>query len=178
MEEMKPVIENTEHLPELVSILKTLSRPAPFPGMEGEMLEDPIAREIMAVGTETLTQAGIFLEQNGIHTLSPLESGYGFSSVVLDAGDTVVRLSRMAPTKKPDAPHVLQPVAAEIIGGLSIQISKKLDTYAITEDDVKKVQDDLSEEGYVWDDAGTDNLGRDENNGLFIIDGSVSKKPA
>lgn len=141
--------------------------------MEDEKVQDPIAQEILEMGPENIREVDLFLRNNGITTLAPLEEGHGFSAVVLDAGDKVVRLSRMKPTEKPNVPYVHPPLISEIIAGLSIQISKKLETENITEADVESMQNKLKAIGYRWDDAGTDNLGRDENGNLLIIDGSV-----
>lgn len=175
MEELRQSIENTEQHLQLTDILKKLFRTPSIQGMEGEKVVDPIAQEILSTGPENLEKIEFFLKENNITNIVPLEQGHGFSAVVLEANDKVVRLSRQMSTSKPNAPHVLQPLAVEIIGGVSVQISKKLNTINITEDDVQKVQDDLKTAGYRWDDAGPDNLGRDENGNIFILDGSIIK---
>jgi hypothetical protein len=158
----------------LTNILKGLERISPIAGMGGQKEEDPVAQEILNVGSENLREVEMFLKDQGITTLAPLKSGYGFSAVVLDAQDKVVRLSRMKPTLKPSVPHVLQPLVSTIVGRLSVQISEKLETDNITEADVERLQNDLKAIGYQWNDAGTDNVGRDHNGNLLVIDGSVT----
>ena len=175
MGEFRPNIESSEQPLDLVGRLKKLYRILNTPGMEGEKVEDPVAEEILRVGSDTLQQVESFLKENGVESLTPIEGAYGFSAVVFDAGNNIVRLSRMKPTEKPNIPYVLQPLAAEIIGPISVQISKKLNTHGITEAEAIEVENNLKAEGYDWRDPGADNLGRDENGKLFIIDGSVIK---
>ncbi|HVV15230.1 MAG TPA: hypothetical protein VHD55_02450 [Candidatus Paceibacterota bacterium] len=173
MEEFKKSKEAATRSLNLAGTLQKLFRPVLIKGMEGEKTEDPIARVIAEAGPKNLSDIESYLTAQSIDALAPLEHGYGFSAVVLDAGDRVVRLSRLKPTHKPGIPLVLQPLAEEIVGKISVQIFKKLQTAGITDADVQNVKDQLGMEGYRWDDAGTDNLGRDENGQLFILDGSV-----
>ena len=175
MEEKKTSTESVEQGLQLTENLKNLFRVSRILGMEGQREEDPIARGILETDVENLKKIEQYLKEQNIKHLAPLKEGYGVSSVVLDAGGVVVRLSRMRPTQKVDIPHVLQPLAEAVIGGVSVQISKKLKTSGITEHDVKKVQDDLQKIGYTWGDPGTDNLGRDEQGNMFILDGDVKK---
>jgi hypothetical protein len=163
-------IENSEKTLNLREILANSFRLSKIRGMEGEKQPDPIAQEILRSSSD-LNDVEKFLLDNEITSLSPL--GNGFSALVFDTGDKVVRLSQMSPTQKPHIKGILQPLASEIIGGISVQIFKKLETKNITDADVEQVQQEFAEQGYHWDDAAPDNLGRDENGSLFVIDGSV-----
>lgn len=172
-----PHFENAENRLELFPLLKSLKRKSKIRGMEGVSVEDPVARDLIRTGEESLRAVEKFLRDNEITEVKALKSGHGFSAIVLDAGGgKVIRLSRIPPTKKPDVPHVLQPLVAARIGDVFVQISEKVSTENITEEDVEKVQKDLEALGYEWDDAGTDNLGRDDKGSLWIIDGSVKKR--
>ncbi len=177
MEKLLTDAENADRPLHLENILKELQRPSPFAGMEGEKFEDPVAQEIITIGSESLNKIESFLKVNDVEELAPLGDGYGFSAVVLDGGKKVVRLSRIPPTKKPELLQILQPLAVACINGIWIQISKKLNTGGVTQDDVKKIEDDLIAQNYHWDDAGTDNLGIDEDGNVFILDGSVTEIP-
>lgn len=159
----------------LVELLSSLKRKSPIPGMENELVPDPVAEELLNAGPDNLTEISIFLKNSGISNLNELPDKWGFSAVVLDAGDRVIRLSKNQPTAKPDAPYVLRPESQKKIGNVYVQISKKVSTGNISEADVESVRKDLAAQGYEWDDAGTDNLGRDEKGNLMIIDGSVKK---
>ena len=171
--EVESVLEKSLNLG---NILKTLTRESRIVGMEGEKVEDPVAQEVLEVGPETLDQIEIFLKAHGIIHLKPLPFAYGYSAVILDAGDEIVRISRMKPDERLDNEYVLRPRVTEIIGSVSVEICKKLTTAGITEKDVQQVQEDLRTQGYRWSDAGADNLAKDENGKLFIIDGRVVKE--
>ena len=161
----------------IASILQNLHRPVPIPGMENENVPDPLAQDILKAGASFLDSVSLYLTQYmGINSLTPLKDAYGSDCVVLKADDKVVRLGLSRPTAKPEAIHVLQPLATRKIGLIYVQISTGLDTSGITEADVRKVEDDLASQGYEWDDAGTGNLGRDGKGELWIIDGTVKKK--
>lgn len=160
---------------DLESILKTLHRPVSIKGMEGENVPDPVAQRLLEY-PESLRKISHILVEWGIVSVSPLEGGYGTSSVVLDAGGSVVRISMSAPTQKPDIPQVLQPIAEAKIDGLFIVRIPKLITTGITEEDVEEIKLKIDALGYCWDDAGTDNIGRDAEGNLKIFDGSVVKK--
>jgi len=144
--------------------------------MEGEMIEDPVAQSILKVGPEQLRDVTTFLAENGVLGLEPLAGAYGTGAVVLDAGDRVVRLSRSAPPLRPNTPFVLQPSVVTTVGEISVEIMLKLETGSISDADVVSVQRELGKLGYIWDDAGADNLGRDSDGKLWVIDGSVTKR--
>ena len=161
----------------LADTLRGLVRPVPIHGMENESVPDPIAQDILNAGAHYLDSVSLYLRQYmGIHSIAPLKNAYGPGCVVLKADDKVVRLGLNAPTAKPEALHVLQPLAIKKIGIIYAQISKLLDTTGVTEADVKKVETDLAAQGYEWDDPGTDKLGRDKDGILWILDGTVRRK--
>ncbi len=158
----------------LIDVIRGLTRLSPIPGMEGEAVPDPIA-EYLVSKKSALKSVESYLHEKGFYDLTPLKDGYGMSAVLLDAGDNVIRLSGMYPTAKPEHRRVLKPSHSEIIDGISVVISKKLQTDAITDNDVAMVQKEFANDGYTWDDAGRDNLGKDDAGNLFVIDGSVRR---
>ncbi|MDO8483024.1 MAG: hypothetical protein Q7S86_04365 [bacterium] len=160
----------------LVGLITTIKRPVPIPGMEGEEASDPVAQELLRLSGQAFVEVARYLNGLEITELSLLAKAYSSNAVLLDSGSRVVRLSANEPVRKVDAPYVLQPIAAEKIGSIYVQISKKVQTEGITEADVGNVQANLAAQGYEWDDAGTDNLGRDESGGLVILDGTVKRK--
>lgn len=162
--------------PNITTLLRALYRRSPIKGMEGQHEPDPIAQDLLVAGQANIDEVEQYLVGQGITHLEPLKGGYGFESVVFDAGDRVARLSRHRLPDKPDAPYVLQPLASEKIGKILVTINKKLVTSGISDDDVRRIQDDLNQQGWYWDDSGTDNLARDETGQFWIIDGSVKRK--
>ncbi len=109
---------------------------------------------------------------------NPKVLGSGFDHVVLDLGNNkVMRLGRL-PQHAADSKYTLKPSVSRTVGPVGVEIYPRLDTTGITESDVQKVQAGLANEGLTWDDAATDNLARDENGDLKIIDGQVRRKSA
>jgi hypothetical protein len=159
----------------LTKTLRGLQRAVRIPGMEGEMVPDPVAQQLLSFGKSDIEAVSHFLDEKGIDNPQPLNEGYGTFAIVLDAGDKIVRLSLSNPPARVEAPYVLQPEVNEKIGQVWVQIVKKVDTSGITEQDLVNIQNDLASQGYKWDDPGTDNLGRDELGNLVIIDGTVSR---
>ncbi len=159
----------------LIEVIRGLTRLSPIAGMEGEVVPDPIAGYLLSK-KDALKSIEKYLHGKGFLHIKPLTNGHGMSAVVLDAGDHVVRLSAMHPSAKPEHRLVLKPLLREVIEGVSVIVSKKLRTDTITDDDVTRVQQELTNDGYIWDDAGRDNLGKDEEGNVFVLDGSVQKK--
>ncbi len=158
----------------LAETLRSFRRPGAIRS-RGSVDIDPVAKDLLLTGQNTIDAVTQFLKEQGIIAFQIAEGGYGFSSLVLDASDRIVRLSFGSPTLKPAVIHVLKPLVSKRVGKIHVLIAKKLDMSNITEDDVRKVQTDLGAQGYRWNDAGMDNLGRDERGDLWIIDGSVVK---
>ena len=93
----------------------------------------------------------------------------GASSVVLDAGEQVVRIGIGPLVDRPRIPEMLQVRAAGTVVGLHYEVLPKANTRDITQADVDLMSNQLSERGYAWGDAAKDNLGRHEGR-LVVID--------
>jgi hypothetical protein len=133
---------------------------------------DPHAEEILARTPVDLGKIDAVLAANGITELKPLDAG--FESIVLDAGDKVVRLTTGQRRQTPDIPEYNKPIAQGEIAGVRIEILPKLDVANITTVDVKAIEVRLAARDLHWGDAAPDNLGRDTDGNLKIIDGRIS----
>ena len=99
----------------------------------------------------------------------------GFDHVVLDLGNgKVMRLGRI-PQHEAESKYIAKPAVSREIGNVGVEIYPKFDTSGITDKDVEGVKADLAKQGLKWDDAAKDNLARDKNGDLKIIDGQVQK---
>ena len=154
--------------------LAASTRPVLIKGMEGETVIDPHAAEILKSSPGTLDAIDKFLKTVGVEETKPLAGGA--SSVVLDAGDKVVRLGQgKVDTGQPDIPEVLKSISSAEINGIRVEVNPKVTTTGITDADVETMKATLAAKGYAWGDAGTDNLGRLPNGKLVVIDGRVTK---
>ncbi len=84
---------------------------------------DPHVEEILARGPAKLAQIEAALAANGITELKPLDAG--LESIVLDAGDKVVRLTAGQRRQTPDIPEYNKPIAQGEIAGVRIEILPK-----------------------------------------------------
>jgi hypothetical protein len=178
-EEQAPVAEPAPAEPPAANVADALSQvlvPSRVPGMEGEASLHPNAEQMLR-DPESLAKVDQFLAKNGIDGVAPLKDGYGTSSIVLDAGDKVVRLSPYGLRAASKIPEYVKPLAAMESKGIGAEIMPKLDTANITQADVETMQAKLAKRGLVWPDGGVDNLGRDAKGKLHILDGEVTKKP-
>ena len=110
--------------------------------------------------------------------------GYGESSIVFDLDNEIIKLTFNEydnhPSMKEYVSHssaILQPnfeiiidkvkqykYCAKIIG------LKKLSLEGITNEDVLNVYTKLRNDGYLWYDTKLENIGKDENGNIFLID--------
>jgi hypothetical protein len=130
---------------------------------------DPVARDILNTGDiRALDQE---LAKHGIQNPKPLAGG--MSSIVLDAGDRVVRLG-VGPSKpRPNVPEVLQAEATGMVGKIGYEILPKAETAGMAESDVLRMSEALQVRGYRFSDAGTDNLGRVGGRTVVLDSGAV-----
>ena len=70
-----------------------------------------------------------------------------------------------------DSDYIIKPDLIAVDNtGIAAMIVEKLDTSNITQDDVEKVFKELLKEGYIWSDLKVDNIGRDANGNLKVLD--------
>lgn len=132
---------------------------------------DPVAQEVLNSHSVKLLDRE--LVSQGFRDLRPLAAGA--SSVVLDAGDKVVRIGLGEGATRPNIPEMLQALRSGTVGVLRYEILPKIDTHGISEADVQAMETMMKERGYRWDDAAADNLGR-QNGRLVISDpGGISQ---
>lgn len=143
----------------LADVLKSVTRETRLLGT----VSDPVAQELL--GSISIAALDKQLSALGIKNLRPLNAGA--SSVVLDAGEKVVRIGHGDSIPRPNIAEVLQAEHAGSVGGLRFEVLPKVDTKNITEDDVRQLQAQLSERGYKWGDAAPDNVGR--FNGKLVV---------
>ncbi|WP_232484366.1 zeta toxin family protein [Burkholderia ubonensis] len=134
------------------------------------VVPDAVAKEVL--GAKSVRALDRELASLGIRDLRPLAGGA--SSVVLDAKDRVVRVGVGESTPRPNVPEVLQAEHAGSVGYLRYEILPKVDTRGITQADVQSLQDVLKRRGYVWGDAGPDNVGRIDGRLVVTDPGGVS----
>lgn len=125
----------------------------------------PIAEDIMESSSFTALEKALL--DRGIRDLKPFSGGA--SSVVLDAGENVVRICFGAPQARPETPEVLQVIDYGSAGRFWFEIVPKADTHSVIKQDVQAVVEALQRRGYSWDDAKTNNIGRYKGQ-LFVID--------
>lgn len=152
-------------------LLAAATRASGIRGMEGYLLPDPIAQDIM--GDRGFRRLDQELAAMGIHTRGVI--GAGASSIVLDAGDTVVRLGRGPLTEVPLADGLLQPLHTAQVDGIRVQIMPKASTAGITEIDVQRLEAQLTSQGFRFGDAGIDNVGRVGGELVVIDPGAVQR---
>ena len=111
----------------------------------------------------------------GSGAVNPHVLASGFDHVVLDLGNGEVMRMGRRPQHEEDSPYVLKPVASQTFGDVGVEIYPKVNTAGITPADVETVKSDLAQQGLHWDDAAPDNLGRDAQGNLKILDGQVKK---
>jgi hypothetical protein len=117
-------------------------------------------------------------EQGTVNSLmadanNPKVLGSGFDHVVVDLGnDNVMRLGKL-PQHAVDSPYILKPIKSQAVGQVGVEVYPKLETSGITDKDLETVKSGLAKHGLEWDDAAKDNLGRDKEGNLKIIDGQV-----
>lgn len=149
----------------LFDLLKTATRNTSFGPQP-----DPIARQLLGnAGIQNdvrllemkLWELGV--EVQGVY-------GAGASSIVLDAGDFVVRLGGGESVQRPFIAEMLQAPAFGKTGSIRWEVLPKVDTASITEADVDTMSKTLTDKGSPLIDGGTDNLGRLPSGKLVVID--------
>lgn len=126
---------------------------------------DPVATDVLnSISYASLERA---LHENGIRDLKPLSGGV--FSVVLDAGNNVVRLGYGTLEVRPPIPEVLQVLSNGQAGNLRYEILPKVDTASVNDQDLQAVLAALTQRGYHWNDAGLDNIGKHHGQ-IVIID--------
>lgn len=105
--------------------------------------------------------------------------GAGASSIVLDAGEFVVRLGGGECIPRPFIAEFLQAPAYGKTGSVRWEVLPKVETASITQADVDQMTNALTEKGCKLVDAGVDNLGRLPSGNLVVIDpGAVGMSSA
>lgn len=133
------------------------------------VVPDPIAQEVLA--SKSLELLGEELAGHGIRDLQPFAAGA--SSVVLRAGEKVVRLGLGDPVHRPAIPEVLQAERSGAVGFIRYEVLPKVDTDGITDAEVQALQERLQASGYEWGDAAPDNAGRHEGRLVVTDPGGV-----
>lgn len=134
------------------------------------MQPHPVAQDVLR--SRSLNQLGQEMAMLGLVQVRPFSGGG--SSVVLDAGDRVVRIGLGEQIDRPRIPELLQAQAAGAVGGLRYEILPKVDTRGITQSDVTHMTLQLADRGYRWGDDAPDNLGRHEGRLVVIDPGGVT----
>jgi len=157
-------------------ILSSAKRPVKIGG-ETFIDQDPRAELIQNTLTpDQKEQVDALMKSEGAD--NPKFLAGGFDHVVIDLGnDKVLKLGKL-PKEQPETPFSLKPTASKTIGNVGVEVYPKLDTKGITEDDVQHVVSELAKQDLTWNDPGTDNLGRDADGNLKILDGEVTERPA
>jgi hypothetical protein len=141
-------------------------------GGERITADDPVAADVLR--SRDIGALSDELKKHGITKVRPLAGGA--SSVVLDAGDRVVRLGTGDLKARADIPEMLQAQASGTVGNIRYEILPKADLANITDVDVADMSAALSRRGYSFSDPGADNLGR-VNGRMAVLDpGAVSKE--
>ena len=132
---------------------------------------DPIAENIASsVSFDALEKT---LLDFGIYGLKPLSGGT--FSVVLDAGDNVLRIGFGALLERPQIPEILQPIRSGMVGGLRFEIFPKADTDSVVDADLVEINQSLAEKGYQWGDSGLDNIGKVHGKIVVIDSDGISQ---
>lgn len=155
-------------------VVTALSRATREVTIGGERItaEDPIAADVLR--SRDISALSDELKKHGITKVKPLSGGA--SSVVLDAGNRVVRLGTGELKARANIPEMLQAQASGTVGNIRYEILPKADLAGITDADVADMGAALSRRGYSFSDPGADNLGR-VNGRMAVLDpGAVSKE--
>jgi len=134
-------------------------------------MPDPVAEDVLRSPSFMLLDYALF--ERGVRNLQSLSGGV--SSVVLDAGHNVIRIGLGTLTERLDIPEVLQVVDHGRTGNLRFEIVPKADTQSVTEYDLRSLLAALHAKGYMWLDAGVDNIARYQGS-IVIIDPDGIKK--
>ena len=137
------------------------------------LVPDPIAESIAS--SKSFAGLENALKNRDIQELKPLSGGA--SSVVLDAGETVVRIGFGKAEPRPKIPELLQAIDCLNVGNTHFEILPKVDTTSLNEKDVQFVVDALRKRGYSWGDAGVDNIGRYKGQLVAIDPGGIALTP-
>ncbi|MFG6417067.1 hypothetical protein ACG02S_24530 [Roseateles sp. DC23W] len=157
----------------MARLLADLTRPSRIAGMEGVLLADPVAQDVLSAAD--LVDLWRQLHSLGVEALAPV--GYGASSVVFDVGHGLaVRLGVGAPADVPRIAGVIQPLARGPAGGARFELMPLAATAGITDSDVLAVAATLARQGYAFSDPGPDNVGRVDGELLVIDPGAVSRR--
>lgn len=156
------------YIPQLIRALSRTVRRTRWGGVP-----DPVARDVLAMIGH--------LEENHRKALEAWLAwfrpvgfepiGAGLTSVVLDIGrGRVLRIGAGPLACVPVSVHVNQPLERWRAGWLRVEVYPKLDTAGITDADVERVRQALEAEGLEFHDPGPDNLGRDQQGNLKVLD--------
>jgi len=147
-------------------------------GGERQNHPDPVAIDVLRALSKTPGGLRAFDSLVASRTeQQPTFLGAGVGHAVLDLGNgEVLKLGKLQ--KQERSRYALQPEVSGEIGSVAYAIYPKLDTSGISDADVDLVDAQLRSEGLEWSDAGKDNLGRDANGDLKILDGDVTRKPS
>lgn len=159
--QIKPIPEKS-----VAELLKSATRKTSW-----GQADDPVAQDILK--SKSFPDLERALSQSGIKVTGVL--GSGASSIVLNGGNTAIRLGTGDLSAIPRIKGMIQPISSGEIGGIRYEVMPKADTTGITDADVATVAAQLKEQGYEFSDAGTDNLGRVNGNLVVIDPGAVSK---
>lgn len=153
----------------LAGLLRRATRTVRIRGMEGEQIPDLIAQDI--VQSSRFNELAALLQDMGVQPIGIL--GAGASSIVLDTGTHALRLGLGENVPIPTDASVVQPIASGSVGMLRYQLMPKADTRGITQADVETLSAELQRQGYVFGDAGTDNIGRIDGKLIVIDPGAI-----
>jgi hypothetical protein len=139
---------------------------------------DPVAQDILAAkkARDNLAQLDRLISSRGL--LAKGIAGAGASSIVIDAGHSVIRLGVGELAQRAPIAEMLQTTESGYIGHIRYEIVPRVSTVNITDADVDVMAQTLATKGYFFTDRGTDNLGRLPDGKLVVLDpGAVRAMP-
>lgn len=145
---------------DLAASLDRALRASTRPGRFGAVTLDPHAERILQDGDRRVAELAAQLHRAGVRDVAPLTGGN--SSVILDAGDRVIRLGAGRPPERPPIANMLQAEAAGTAGPVRWEVLPKIDTdrTKITDADVARLSDTLRAAGYRFSDPSRANIGQ------------------
>ena len=144
-----------------------------------------LSKDLETLNDDIIENVKVVCDEIGFDYTNAKIIGYGETSVTLDVGDQIIKISCLPVNQdminetdglvaKADN---LKTIKVNNSDSVNIYTMEKLDTSNITEEDVSDMFCKLREKGYVWGDLKTDNLGRNSNGDIQLLDyGQIFKE--